>query len=184
MALEDRLFLPIALDLFACYCTEIALVPQPPARCQFITGTEPELGVSLTEDVCCEGMAWVRVEAIHPTVVFSGPQEEPFPCYPPRWTLTLELGAVRCMPIGTIDKLVTPAQALAAAKLVMNDATAMRRAIRCCFANMPSMVNRLYKVGTWAPLPSQGGCGGGTLLLDIEVIGCNECGEEYLTVDP
>ena len=45
--LIDQLFMPVVEELFACYCTEIALVPEPPARCMIITGTEPEFGVSL-----------------------------------------------------------------------------------------------------------------------------------------
>lgn len=173
MALD--LILDAATKLHTCLCAQVNLLPidDRPQRCSLIPATEFELGVSLTEDMCRCGTAWVRIDSYVPSDQFPAQQQVPTNCGPPQWALTLELGIARCPPIGDANVLPTDAEWIAYTDLVMADAQAMRQAVICCFG--PTFPNRRYLIGSWAPFGPEGLCGGGRMTVQVQVMKCDEC---------
>lgn len=179
MALTDKLFSPLVTRLLTCLCNQAVLLAhwQPGlSRCCIMPGGEVNMDFALTEDVCCNGMAWVRV----PTITSGWDEVEAGTtrCTPDQWTLTLEMGFAGCMPVGTASVLPTCAEYLATWDQQMAEAAAMRRAVACCF---PDDSGRLVRVGEYAP-DNDGNCRWATLTIDVKVIACDECAEGY--VDP
>lgn len=170
----DR-FMEAALLLQQCLCEQMNLLPEPdrPQRCCIIAGQDFELGVSLTEDACRCGTAWVRIDSFVPSSQFPLAQEIPNNCGPERWALTLELGVARCPPVGTVELLPTCEELALYSAKVMADAQAMRNAIICCFG--PSRPNRLYLIGGWSAFGPEGMCGGGKMTVQVEILRCDEC---------
>jgi len=172
MALIDLTFAPVVQALKDCYCTQLQLVSTPVADCCIRPG-EVAYGISLTQDECCSGLGWVRV--VNWGAGFPGPEEQPTRCLPTQWRLDLELGAVRCAPVGTAETLPTCEEWTAAHNLMMEDAMARRQAVAGCFATGDP--NRLVSFGEWQPIGPEGRCVGGTLSITVEVLPCDECEE-------
>lgn len=171
-------FFAAAQALYACLCDQQNLRPEPerPARCCLIAGQDFELGVSLQEDACKCGTAWVRIDSFTPSDNFPLQQEVAQNCGPAQWAMTLELGIARCPPVGTIDRLPTCEELNAYSELVMLDAQSMRNALLCCFG--PSRPNRLMLIGGWSAFGPEGMCGGGKMTVQVQVLRCNECPED------
>jgi hypothetical protein len=47
-------------------------------------------------DLCCEGLAWVRIGDTYPSSNFPEPDSTTKGCFPTSWALTLEAGLLRC----------------------------------------------------------------------------------------
>jgi len=170
----DMTILPIANALLACLCTEIALVPDPPAQCCLRTGLTVVPGVSLNEDECCTGLAWVRYVTSYPSEQ-NFPEQDPAPgggCPPDWFAVVLEMGVVRCMPTGDLYVNPTCTEWTLAATNVMNDDAAMRRAY-CCLP----VANDMKMLGVWEPLPTEGRCTGGIRTVTVQVPNCDGCEE-------
>lgn len=176
--MADTMIQPLAQDLLDCFCA--ALITEHgtttmvnggtlPGECCFRVGELASMDASQFEDLCCSGLAWLRVADIFSTstdfpapdttVVWSG-------CGPMAWGVTFELGVMRCAPTGDISTIPTCDEWTALQVNVMKDAKAMRQAFCCLFAQLdPSSV----AVGSWAPLPTTGGCAGGTWQVTVQV---------------
>jgi hypothetical protein len=165
MSYPDAVVFPIAQALLACYEEEIAKVLDPPASVGLRPGQQVDALLSVNEDECCNGLAWVRVNRVFPSSI------EPFPlqdqvsqnCSPQGWAIELEMGAVRCAPTPNAYSIPTNAEWGALVEKQMQDAAAMRRAVICCFGDLDIP----YLFGDWNPLPVSGRCSGGTTNVTV-----------------
>jgi hypothetical protein len=170
-----EIFFDLADRLRACLCTQVALLPDPPQRCEVMVGSELEFLVSLSEDYCRCGTAWVRISEIVSTEVFPTPQEQFRHCLPDQWAMTLEVGIVRCPPVGDAGVLPTPAELSAFAATVMLDAQAMRKAISCCFTPPLEAIGRQWIMGSWQAFGPMGMCAGGRMPVQVQVLCMDSC---------
>lgn len=175
----DNLILPMAERLLACLCIALEANHTPenrPAHCCLRVGEAVSADASLYEDLCCEGLAWVRIDG-----VFASNDEFPNPdtqsvvtgCGVYAWGVTLEMGVMRCAPTGDISTIPTCDEWTALAVNVANDTRAMRDAMCCLIEQLdPSSV----AIGSWAPLPTTGGCSGGAWQITVQVMNdCEDC---------
>jgi hypothetical protein len=171
--LADPVVMPLARQMLACLEQEIDKVTKPPAYIRLAPGSQVDhlINGDGSQDECCEGLAWVRPAGFYPTLGSS-----PFPAQDPvpskdgvrAWAITLELGAIRCAPVGDEKNIPTAAEWDAATQAVMDDAAAMRRAI-CCFIDAVPGRSQKVLVGQWEPIQIQGGCVGG--LIPVTILG-------------
>ena len=178
--ISDPLVMPLAREMLECYEQELAKVLSPPTYIQLRPGNVVAHLLSLYEDECCEGLAWVRPAPFFPSsAVFPVLDSAPPKGGVTGWAVTLELGAVRCAPTGDEKRIPTSVEWDAATQAVMDDAAAMRRAI-CCFIDAKAGRSSRVLPGTWQPIEVQGGCVGG--LIPVIVRGpacdCSEAGPE------
>jgi hypothetical protein len=180
MVVHDPSVMPLARDLLACFAQELDKVENPPAYVQFRAGTVVDHLLSTTQDECCEGLGWVRPAGFLPSSsVFPQQDEAPLPKGTNAWAITLELGVIRCMPTPDETEIPTGEQWDAVTQVIMDDAAAMRRAICCFIAAVPSRVRRTLP-REWQPISIQGGCVGGVMSVVIQgpACDCNEAGPE------
>lgn len=174
----DPLVIPLARELLECYSQELAKVDSPPAYVQLRPGNVVAHLLSVNQDECCEGLAWVRPSAFFPSSS-TFPVQDPAPIKGGMraWAVTLELGAVRCAPVGDENEIPTGEEWDATVQTVMDDAAAMRRAI-CCFIDAKPGRSGRVLVGIWQPVEVQGGCVGGILPVTVQgpVCDCAEAG--------
>lgn len=167
---------PLLVQALACLQTNVAALESPPKYVQIRPGVAFSAGLSQIEDECCEGSAWIRVVNITPTDTFpsaSGVGN----CGPYALAVELELGIIRCAPTRSDvhpDQVVTGNQWYDAARLVMNDAAALRRTA-CCIAALEDVDN--YLIGQWTPQQVEANCMGGTMTMTIQAPACDfTCG--------
>jgi hypothetical protein len=176
----DPLVMPLAQELLACLDQELAKVASPPAYVQLRPGNVVAHLLSTYEDECCEGLAWVRPSAFFPSsATFPVQDAQPVKGGTRAWAVTLELGAVRCAPVGDENAIPTGDQWEATVQAVMDDAAAMRRAI-CCFIDANPRRSGRVLTGVWQPIDVQGACVGGILPVTIQGPAC-DCAETGAT---
>jgi hypothetical protein len=169
----DPLVMPLARELLECFRQELLKVDFPPKYVQLRPGNVVDHLLSTQEDECCEGLAWVRPSGFYPNSgVFPVQDPAPQPKGVGAWAVTLELGAVRCSPVGDEDELPTAQDWDDTTQAVMDDAAAMRRAI-CCFIEARQNRARNVLPGLWQPLSVQGGCVGGILPVTLRGPACD-----------
>lgn len=170
--MADTTALPLAESLLACLCGELDdTVGGPVCTCCLSPGPEPA--------DCCpcdggDGKAWVRVIRIFATGArFALPALDPSACKTGALAVELELGVYRC--VSTIDdegNSPTCDQRNADAAKILDDAAAMRRAVKCCFPATDEGTHRQVIIGDWRSLGPEGGCAGGALTVTIEAADC------------
>lgn len=178
--ISDPLVMPLARELLACYDQELQKVADPPLYIQLRPGNVVAHLLSTTEDECCSGLAWVRPATFFPSSgVFPVQDPQPIKGGVRAWSVTLEMGSVRCAPVGDETRIPTGDEWDAAVQAVMDDAAAMRRAL-CCFIDAKQSRNGRVLAGQWQPVEVQGGCVGG--IMPITLMGpacdCSEAGPE------
>lgn len=175
--MPDTLIYPVVQELLSCLCaaldTEYGDSPFKPQHCCVRAGESVSADASIYEDLCCEGLAWVRMNTMYVTN-----DEFPNPdtvaavsgCGVQAWGLELEMGVLRCAPTGSISEIPTCEEWTTLTSNVARDAKAMRAAM-CC------LINRLdpysVAIGQWSPLPTTGGCAGGSWNLTVQIV--NDC---------
>lgn len=182
--MTDTMIQPIAQEVLDCLCA--ALITEHglptmleggtrPSSCCFRVGEIASMDASEFEDLCCSGLAWVRVADI-----FSSSTDFPTPdtltvwtgCGPQAWGVVFEVGVMRCAPTGSVESIPTCDDWLALQDLVMRDAKAMRQAFCCLFNQFdPGSI----ALGSWVPLPTTGGCAGGTWQVTVQIINSECC---------
>ncbi len=176
MAVSDPLVMPLARDLLECYDLELLKIDQPPVYVQLRAGNVVAHLLSTYQDECCEGLAWVRPVTFVPS---SGafPVQDPAPVKGGvrAWAVTLELGYVRCAPVGDENTIPTADEWDATVQGVMDGAAAMRRAL-CCFIDAEPRRSGRVLAGAWQPIEVQGGCVGGIMPVTIQGPAC-DCSE-------
>lgn len=172
----DPLVMPLARELLACYDQELAKVDSPPLYVQLRPGNVVAHLLSTFQDECCEGLAWVRPALFFPSSsTFPAQDTAPIRGGTRAWAVTLELGAVRCAPVGDENTIPTGEEWDATVQAVMDDAAAMRRAI-CCFIDVRPGRSTRVLAGAWQPIEVQGGCVGGILPVTVQGPAC-DCAE-------
>lgn len=174
MAVSDPLVMPLARELLACYEIELAKVEDPPGSIGLRPGTVVDFLLSMSDNECCEGLAWVRPDGFFPS---SGP----FPIQDTAaqkqgtraWAVTLEMGYVQCAPTPGPNAIPSNEEWDAVTQAVMDAGAAMRRAI-CCWADSvsPSRAQKILP-GQWQPVAVQGGCVGGFIPVTIMGPACD-----------
>jgi hypothetical protein len=174
--MSDTLIFPVAQQLLDCLCAALPLdmaAAKVPAHCAFRPGEIVSADASVYEDLCCEGLAWVRIADIYPSATdFPAPDTLTVVtgCGPMGWGVALEMGVMRCAPTGSFETIPTDAEWLELQQDIMNDAAAMRRAMCCMIAQYdPSSI----AIGSWQPLPTTGGCAGGLWSISVQLP--NDC---------
>jgi hypothetical protein len=161
MPLPNPVFDSMVL-LADCLCTQI-MVCGGPDVC--FCGVVP--GESVVADYggdCAKkcGMAWVRLNALYPSTSMGEPNNDPKNC---RAGLgyEVELGILRCTPVGTGDIPPTQDQLLNVTELQVHDAMTMRRAVACCDGSDD------WSMGTYGTVGPTGGILGGSWLVTMWV---------------
>jgi hypothetical protein len=173
MAVSDPLVMPLVRELLACYETELAKMDVPPGSIGVRPGTVVDFLMSMSDDECCNGLAWVRPETFFPTT-------GPFPTQTTvaqkqgtlAWAVTLELGYVQCAPTPDENSIPSNDAWLDVTQSVMDAGAAMRRALCCFIAAQPMRAQRVLP-GQWQPIAVQGGCVGGAIPITIMGPACD-----------
>lgn len=168
----DRFAVAMAEDLLACLCEQLAAtVGGEVCRCCLSPGPAPA-------DFCCDcgqghGQAWVRVVRIFPASTnFPAQAASIQQCALNSVGVELEMGAWRCAHLPDDQgNPPTCAQVTTDTEVLLDDAAAMRAAVRCCFAP-----GRDYVPGEWTPRGPSGGCMGGAMTVTVQAYDC--CPEE------
>lgn len=156
----------IATALLACVSTEVAKISAPPAHIRYAVGTDVVHDISTTQDLCCEGLAYVMLGATFWSVdtfpEIDQIRQRSGSCPPPAWAQKFQVGIVRCSPVGDINGIVKDSEWTAAALLNMEDAAALRR-IACCIrawvnAQTGDMAGMSLYVDQQNQVQPQGGC--------------------------
>jgi hypothetical protein len=179
MSVEDPMVMPLARELLECFDLELVKVESPPMYVQLRPGNVVAHLLSTFQDECCQGLAWVRPDSFFPSSsTFPTQDTLPIKGGTRAWAVRLEMGAVRCAPLGDEDTVPTAAEWDATVQAVMDDAAAMRRAI-CCFIEAKTGRSGRVLVGAWQPIEVQGGCVGGILPITVQgpACDCSEAGE-------
>lgn len=182
--MTDTMIAPIAQQVLDCFCA--ALITEHgvatmleggtrPSQCCYRPGELASMDASLYEDLCCSGLAWVRV-----TDMFSSSTDFPTPdtlnvwtgCGPMAWGVVFELGVMRCAPTGSVAAVPTCEEWMALQANIFKDAKAMRTAM-CCLKNLYDPGS--LAIGSWEPLPTTGGCAGSTWELTVQVLNTESC---------
>lgn len=153
-----------------CLAEQLATTGYPlPARIEVRHGAEVTPVAGTQEDECCSGLAWVRVSSMAPRA-----DEDPViladgtVCGFDQWTVTVELGVLRCWDFGDGAQGPTSAQYLADTRRQLADMQAMRRALLCCTED--------WRPVEYTPEGPEGTCLGGTWSATLLLDDCDECG--------
>jgi len=174
----DPIGSPVAQELLTCFTDQLSTLPSPPKYIQLRVGQEtgPLIGENIDE--CCAGLAWIRIANIYPSWdSFPAPDNSWLPCGPLAYAVVLEMGVAFCMPWSDSDDSFenrdppnTTDWATAAATQMQHQ-TLMRRSAACCWRP-----TQRRAVGEWSPLPVEGGCTGGKMLVTVSVPApCADC---------
>jgi len=174
MAFNDPLVIPKALELLACYEQELDKMDDPPVHRGVRPGTTVDFLLSLSDDECCAGLAWVRPATFYPSsATFPAQDETPNKQGTQGWAVTLEMGIAVCAPTPDERSIPTAQEWLAVTQKVYDAGAAMRRAI-CCYieADRPNRLQRVLP-GLWQPVAVEGGCVGGILPVTVRGPECD-----------
>jgi hypothetical protein len=175
----DQSVTPVAELLLECLRQAVAdLGDAAPKLVGMRPGLQVDLLMSTYLDECCQGLAWLRLASMYPSDNFPAPDQEASRCGPLRWAAVFELGIARCAPTPPANMLVTPQQWTTAQLAVFDDSAALRRTL-CCFGGAER--DRLTVAGAWTPLPTAGGCLGGTQLVTVAIDECDCTDEEVVS---
>lgn len=174
----DPIGTPVAQQLLTCLTSQLSQLPRPPKYTQLRVGQETGPLIGANVDECCAGLAWVRIANIFPSWDnFPAADNTWLPCGPLAYAVVLEMGVAFCMPWSdssdTFDNEDPPSTAdwATAAATQMQHQTLMRRAAACCWRP-----TQRRAVGEWSPLPVEGGCTGGKMLVTVSVPApCADC---------
>lgn len=137
-------------------------------------GTVP-YSIGTQENLCCTGLAWVRIVRIYPTTSFPLEDQTALACPASAYAVELEMGAVRCLPDHGAQSGATCEEWTAAFLAVDEDAATMRKALCCMEDNLGvHPVGEQFLPGQWSPVDGQGMCIGGTMLVTYG-FDCREC---------
>jgi hypothetical protein len=178
MTVTDPIGLPVAQQLLTCLTTQLAGLASPPKYIQLRVGQDGGPLIGANVDECCAGLAWVSIISLYPSWdSFPAPDNTWLPCGPLAYAVQLEMGVAFCMPWSTSDDSFdnqdppSAADWSSAASTQMIHQTLMRRAAKCCWGQ-----TQRRAVGEWSPLPVEGGCTGGKLLVTVSVPApCADC---------
>lgn len=130
---------------------------------------DDDMWASTTDDECCKGVAWVNISTVF--AGFPEPEQAPAGCWPPAWSVVLEMAAARCAPTPDEHHIPTCQQHTALMGNLLDDLAAMQCAI-ACFGRVE---NTRYQVGQWLKRPIEGRCAGSSLSVTVAIEPCLTC---------
>lgn len=147
-------------DLLSCLCDAVENHGAGPV-CW--CGVQP--GADVAWDFCGDcgdtcGMAYIKFVEAFPSAVFPVPDDGETGCRSPL-AYSLEIGVLRCLPVGPDGEPLTTGEALDATLATVLDMEAVRRAVECCFGGA------LVALQRWEPSGPSGGCVGGAWTLVV-----------------
>jgi hypothetical protein len=179
--LSGDLVQPIADLLLSCLCTEVQRADNPPANCCFRVGTEITQDVDLFHDLCCEGLGYVALGDIYPSVN-SFPDQDIIRqansrCGIVSWAVNFKVGIIRCSPVGGPNgEMPSCVDWTSAAQQNFVDAQVLR-SVACCFLaalpNLPSMNGMSVVVNRQIQSNPQGGCIERYMTFDVQIPNCD-----------
>lgn len=100
---------PLMVEALSCISNAIDLFPNPALHRCFRVGTEVIHDIGISEDLCCEGLAYAMLGEVYPSAE-SFPEHDIIrqansSCVPPTWGVQIRIGIVRCIPVGGVDPL-------------------------------------------------------------------------------
>lgn len=173
MPVSDPLVMPLVRELLECYEIELAKLETPPASIGVRPGSSVDFLMSMTDDECCNGLAWIRPETFFPSSLTFPNQDTVTQKQGTRaWAVTVDLGYARCAPTPDEHSIPSNDEWLEVTQGVMDAGAAMRRAL-CCFIDAQPMRAQRVLPGQWRPLAVEGGCVGGAIPVTIMGPACD-----------
>lgn len=163
MPLTDNRIFTLVTDLAACLCAQINDEENGLAGvcfCGVVPGEAAPIDYASTCDDGVCGVAYVRMLSLYPSATVGMPNEQPGNCGV-QTGVDIEVGIMRCFPMGEADELPTEADLMDATRLQIADAMALQRAVNCC----PSLGSKDFILGPYVPAGPLGGVYGGTISL-------------------
>lgn len=152
------------VELATCLCAEIAdPVNNVPDVC--FCGVIPGEAASAMYGGDCTkkcGMAWVRMVTAYGAAGVGNVVTTPGNCST-GIGFDVEMGMLRCTPIGEATKPPKPEELLASAQLQLADMMVMRKAVACCPGS------RDWSLGAYTPMGPGGGLVGGFWVISMWV---------------
>jgi hypothetical protein len=144
-----------------------------PARIGFLVGATAVEDLSVYDDMCCDGTAYVRFASAYPSANFPQPDQGDRNCDPIAWGTIWEVGIMRCAPVGTANFITDMPTWAATNAIQMSDNNALEvtstsyKQIYATGANDAGVL-----VGQVTPLGPQGKCVSLSMSITIQAIGC------------
>jgi hypothetical protein len=162
-----------SLHLLACLTVAVQAAANPPSNIQFLPGQQAGEDISIYNDLCCEGTAYIRMATVYPSwQAFPAPDTEAIPCQEQAMAINYEMGIMRCAPGGSAAFVPTAANWQAAYQQSMIDMKSLFKAA-CCYAGQYELDAIL--MGPWNPVGPQGGCLLGAINITHQITGCESC---------
>lgn len=150
--------------------------PETPAEICHRPGSEVPFSFGTSQDECCTGLGWVRVQTVEPVVDPSAGGDAAFnPCYGDR-RVVIEIGVARCNPFGDSSRGPSCEVWTELALRMDLDRLRMAQAVCCLGAEAVGESTGVYRVlaGAWTPVDSSGSCAGGSMEISV-FIDCADC---------
>lgn len=164
--MSDQQTLALATQLLNCLCVAVSGNPNPPQHCCYRVGNEVAYDAAQEADLCCEGLAYVTMGDVYPSVS-SFPDQDIIRqidgnCIPASWGVEFRIGIIRCAPVG--DENFPPSCADWNASFIQSahDSQALRKAA-CCFRNWLSTSTQFMGMSMVIQRQTQAGPSGGCL---------------------
>ena len=161
----DPYLSPLMDAILSCLCEQAARNPNPPAHCCFAVGTQRVHDVGANQDLCCEGIGYVMLGDTYPSSD-SFPEQDVVrqantACYPPTWAQSIQIGLIRCIPVGDGFDPISCDQWNAAARQNIADAQTLRR-VACCIRSFifsdPALLGMSLVIQRQIQTNPNGGC--------------------------
>lgn len=154
----------VLAELATCLCRQIKADGLPDlCFCGVVPGDAAS--DQYTGDCSNDGMAWVRLITAYPANAVGEPLETPNNCGF-GMGLDIELGIMRCVPVGSDDgDPPTAEELLAATDAQVANMMAMQKAVICC----PAINMRDTRLNSYVPIGPEGGLNGGTWTISTLV---------------
>jgi hypothetical protein len=173
----------LAQVALSCLSDAVTGVPNPPANICFRIGSEIAHDVDLTNDLCCQGLAYVSLGDTFPSSD-SFPEQDIVRqantvCSPPSWAQEFRLGIIRCVPvvIDDLGSMPTCDDWNTAALQNMWDSVALRRAA-CCIRSFIASDDGFFMgmsvvIGRQSQGTPLGGCVERSLAMSLQFPNCD-----------
>jgi len=164
----------VGAKLLACLTVKAQALVAVPKNIGFLPGSAVAEDLSVYNDLCCEGTAYVRHASTYPAGMnFPAPDTGENNCSPFAWGTMWELGFMRCAPTGGVNFVPTMAQWQDCNTQYFIDSQTLLDTV-CCYTQQYAAGAGVL-IGAVTPLGPNGGCLIASLQVTIEAIGCGTC---------
>lgn len=171
----------IAALLLDCLCAASQRAANPPAHCCYRVGSNIAQDMDQFGDLCCEGLIYVSLGDIYPSVNEFPDQDirrqADSRCGIVSWGVDLKMGILRCIPVGGPDGSMPSCDEWnAAAAQNMVDAQVLRAASCCFIAGLPNldqMTGMSVVVNRQTQLDPGGGCVERAVTFNVQIPNCD-----------